>query len=83
MFRQTLRFSSSSYIIIPGMKVCTGRSFSDESEVVLCSTVFQDLLPQPVFLIVSNVGKRNSRAPVICFQTRDTRVNLSLASSYL
>lgn len=40
MFRQTLGFSSLSYIIIPGIKVCTGRSSSDESKVILCSTVF-------------------------------------------
>lgn len=45
MFRQTLRFSSLSYIIIPGMKVCTGTSASDESEVVPCSTVFSGFIP--------------------------------------
>lgn len=47
MFRQTLRFSSLSYIIIviPGMKVCTGTSASDGSVVVPRSTVFSGFIP--------------------------------------
>lgn len=78
MFRQTLRFSSLSYIIIPGMKVCTGWSSSDES--FSAQQCFQDLLLQPVFLIVSMwVRGKVERQFFVCFESRDTRINVLLA----